>query len=127
LSGPGALYAVQSRVQPGIGYSFEVYQQLAVVQQGVRLVGQYVPGCEEGLLMAYVSFFIGEQVFYVEVIPVSQFCNGITEYFQDGDAGIMGVVISPPAMRQRFYILQAFTPQEVIVCCRRQLPVFCDI
>ena len=99
-----------------------VDDQLAVVVLRQRIAGQDGFGRKQPLSYRIdrVGFGIGDQILDRQFRPVGQLGQRITQLLEDGDAGIVFVVVGPDVAREALDDVQTLFPEGEVVESRTQ-------
>ena len=104
------------RAHPGVAHAGQIHHQLAQIVQRDGCTGQHLRGGEQAAGAVNVpspspSPSTGQQIGQAVVGAVAQIGQRVTQRLQQGDAGVVGVVIGPVAAGQALQQAHALVPQ----------------
>ena len=101
-------------IQPGISHAWNIDHDFPKVMNRKRIHGENVPSRVEVSLTS-IGIAAFEQVFDVELPFVGEFCDGVANEFEQGDPGVMDIVIRPDLSSNLLEMGQARLTEQGVV------------
>ena len=120
----GYLTSALFRNQPCIAHLLPVNQDAPEIIDRQGIDTQNLACSKEGLKFFRLPRRICENILDIPSSPITKIGDGVTERFEHRDAGVVTVVVRPPAACGLLNVFNTLATQEVIVCAMLKIRLF---